>query len=344
MTFLDKTLRAMGAQTARRENARQLAVGGLVGEVGPGPAWVDESRRKSALLHGVLRAALAEVVDVLDDEIPHVVLKGEPLVRTLYGDTSLRSSGDIDLLVLPGDYEEVRRRLMACGYEPRHEEGPRMWAHNQEAMVHAEHGIWVEIHWMLALPAVPHVPLGRVFGSRQAFALSDDLTVDVLAEDWMGIHLALHFHHHTGCVRGLLDMAAWCDRVAPRLEETTFVQKARDCGLGGLVQWPLHTIAILTGDEPPMYVEDVDDPVRAWATVSAWAANDALSRALSGGVRDSLAALMPTVGPMVWVPVEALSMLVVDGDGMVKGEALLRPILHGPHFVGRWWRGLGVRR
>lgn len=335
MSFVEATLQAMGVADAREQNARALALAAIVGDGQPEKDWAVAARRRVALRHALLRAALGQITDVLAGDIPHIVLKGEALAKMLYGDASRRSSTDIDLLVLPGDYEEVRRRLIAIGFVPVQEEGPRKWAYNQEALRHSTHGAIVEIHWMLAFPALPAMSPGPLFDTRQPFELGPGLVVDVLRGDWMGIHLALHFHQHMGFAKGLLDMAAWCDTVAPTLERATFLEMARKLKLQGVVQWPLHTLALLVGERPPMYVDGVDQTVKVWAQVSAWALRDCISRDFDGGVQDSLASLNPTISPAVGVPLRALSMAVVDGAPPAKFGACLRPLLQGPHRMGR---------
>lgn len=337
MTFVERALVAMGARQAREENAWSTVVAPTLSRVGPGSPWVAAARRKVALTHAVMRQALRDILDALGGEIPYLILKGEPLGRELFGDSSHRSSGDIDLLVLPGDYEEVRRRLLALGYVPKNAEGPRMWAHNQEEFRHEVHGASVEIHWILALPAMPAMSPLPLFETRRRFSLDEDLQPYVLRGDWMGIHLALHFQQHSGFAKGLLDMAAWCDQIAPALDRGCFLDKASRLRLQGVVQWPLHTLEILCGERPPMYLEEVDPSVRWWATISADALRDCLSRPYTGGLRDCLAALNPTMGPAVWVSIQSLAMMVVDGTPLQKGVACLRPILDGPHFVGRFF-------
>lgn len=344
MSIVTALLKVMGGEDARRENAEKLAITGLVDTLENAPGWAGEQRRQIALRHAMFRAAMVGLMEVLGGDIRYVLLKGEPLARTLYDDPSLRSSTDLDLLVLPGDYEEVRRRLIDLGYVPKRPEGPRMWAFNQEEFRHGVHGAAVEIHWMLALPALPRMSLLPIFETRQSFALDDDLEVFVLRSDWMGIHLALHFQQHTGFAKGLLDIAAWCDRIACGLERRAFLEKTRRLRLEGLMQWPLHTIERLCGERPPMYVADVDRTVRTWAAISAFALRDCLSRKFTGGVRDSLAALNPTVGPELSVPIHALTMAVVDGGASDKMRSVAKPILDGPHFVGRAMRRWGVMR
>jgi len=78
---------------------------------------------EAALADVRLRCTLQEhftlgVVEALRRrDVPSVVLKGPSLGDRLYGDPSLRPSGDIDLLVAPEDFERALSALAEHGYE-----------------------------------------------------------------------------------------------------------------------------------------------------------------------------------------------------------------------------------
>jgi Uncharacterised nucleotidyltransferase len=64
-----------------------------------------------------LSAELARLIKLFDDqEIQTVSLKGPALRYTLYGDSALRSSSDLDLLVRPQDVLHAKQLLQGTGY------------------------------------------------------------------------------------------------------------------------------------------------------------------------------------------------------------------------------------
>ncbi len=288
------------------------------------------------LTQALLRAALGRLdADFKARQIPYVLLKGQPLQDLLYGPHRVRPTGDIDLLVLPGDVEATQAVLEAQGYRRKRREEPRWWALNQEPWIHPTHHTVVEIHWSLALPSIPSPPPAQIFGRRQSFLLNDRLEVSILDRETLLIHLALHFHHHLGFAKGLVDIAGWCDRQAAGVDEEALLARCRDLGLYGLVQWPLHTLALLCDARPPMWRPDVDPLVRAWARLSCAALRQCLSRERSTAVEDTFMTMMPTITAAPNVTLEALSMLVLDGTG-AKIEGLLRRFFLGPHRLGRF--------
>ncbi len=328
--WVDNTLNAMGLANAdwSRLVAASLASFGA-----------DERARQYAhqlkLTQALLRAALARLdVDLKERQIPYLLLKGQPLQELLFADGQVRSTGDIDLLVLPGDVEATQAILDAQGYRRKREEEPRWWALNQEPWIHPTHQTVVEIHWSLTLPSIPAPPPIEVFGRCQPFSLSDSLQVSILDPETLLIHLALHFHHHHGFAKGLVDVAGWCDRQASTVDHEALLDRCRRLGLYGLVQWPLHTLAHLCDRRPPLWRADADPLVKTWARVSSIALRHCLDREAHTPLEDSMMTMMPQIGPASNVTVEALTMLVLDG-APAKIEGVLRRFFLGPHRIGR---------
>ena len=327
--LVEALLEAFGAEEADPERAAQ---------VGLGPFLEPRLARQVRLSNAVLRMALEAIGEAFGEEVPFLLLKGEPLEELLYGGEYWRGTGDVDLLVLPGDLEEARRRLKGLGYEPVDPEGPRMWSHNQEAFRHREVGVVVEVHWSIAEPRIAQPPVGALFWRAESFVFRDGLEVKVLGSADLLLHMALHFHHHMGFARGLMDLAGWSDQFGEgeALEEA--LERAEELGIRGLLQWPARTIEKLTGERPVFWEEGADPMVRAWAAASATAMRGCLRRRPRGDLEATLVYVMPEVGAAQAVLLQALSMLVVDGAG-AKWEAMWAPILRGPHRVGRWMEG-----
>ena len=94
-----------------------------------------------------------------EHEIPVIPYKGVFLAEQLYGDASLRPTGDIDLIVHPDDVMRAKEILVeAQGYEPDFDfHSPQQEAlylnraHEYE-LVHPESSCRVELHWDVSGP------------------------------------------------------------------------------------------------------------------------------------------------------------------------------------------------
>ena len=325
----EQLLDAFGADSASAELARDYGLDTFCGLSG------GQRRRQVLLTQAVLRGALQGIDATFGDDVPYLLLKGQPLQEILFDGRYLRPTGDVDILVLPGDIGAARRRLKQLGYRPKRDEPPRMWVHNQEPFYHRENGVIVELHWSVAEPQMPQPPIGELFETGVAFELDDNLTVDVLRDDWLFFQLVLHFHHHMGFAKGLLDIAAWCDRFGAECDEQELLDRARQMGMFGMVQWPLHTLEQLTGQRPPLFDDSADRFVRIFARRCAAAMRDCLVAPPGSDLEASLVAIMPTLSPTRGVALRAATMAVVDGGGWEKLRAVMRPIFEGPHFLGR---------
>lgn len=336
LCWTNHVLARMGMAKACPGLLKAYGLGGVVHGVAESPGG-----RRHRLIFAALRGAIAQIDDAIGAEAPWLLLKGQPLEQRLFANQIGRATGDVDLLVLPGDLCLFRRRLRQLGY--RRQAPPRMWAHNQEAWHHEEHRTIVELHWALALPGVPSPPLHRLFADRQAYELGSagagggrrTTTVDVLDDHWLFFHLILHFHHHFGFAKGLLDIAGWCDCVAPTADLGRLEADLRAYRLWGVAQWPLHTIAALTGLRPPLLDEQAGAAPRLLARLSAQAMTKCLARRSPTDLEATAVAAMPRVGTTMGVAIHALSMLAIDGDTTQKARAFCRPWLLGPHRLGR---------
>ena len=110
--------------------------------------------------------------------IRFVALKGPALSQTLYGDLSLRTFADLDLLVLPADVRAARSRLLAGGFRdssPWAEQAlSRGLPPDGELCLQAPDGRpFVDLHWSIFGGfGGPGFPVGRVLaGARSADVL-----------------------------------------------------------------------------------------------------------------------------------------------------------------------------
>ncbi|OOC59297.1 nucleotidyltransferase domain-containing protein [Paenibacillus ihbetae] len=95
------------------------------------------------------------VVSILNVHgINALVLKGPVLSESLYGDVSLRTSKDIDILISIDQLDQARQVMVEHGYEFKEDllsigrEWKWRWHHL--SCTHPERGIEIEIHWRLS--------------------------------------------------------------------------------------------------------------------------------------------------------------------------------------------------
>jgi hypothetical protein len=126
------------------------------------PAAFDQRLRRlyfgSVSLAMFLTEELRRVLRVLaDGGIEALAYKGPALAVHLYGDVSLRTFRDLDLLVRPRDFVAARAALAEAGFRPRAPLTPAQAraaraTECDEGLVHGERGTLVELHWAVAPP------------------------------------------------------------------------------------------------------------------------------------------------------------------------------------------------
>ncbi|MGO4543325.1 nucleotidyltransferase family protein [Paenibacillus sp. 2TAB23] len=88
-----------------------------------------------------------------DNGIRSLFLKGPVIAADLYGDVSLRTSCDLDLLVPIVDLERTENLLLSCGYVKDDYIltvlNDWKWRHHHTSFMHPDKKIKVEVHWRL---------------------------------------------------------------------------------------------------------------------------------------------------------------------------------------------------
>ncbi|QHT59908.1 nucleotidyltransferase family protein [Paenibacillus lycopersici] len=86
------------------------------------------------------------------NRIRWLVLKGPVLAELLYGDISLRTSKDLDIIISHTDIDNVRAALEQAGYVQQDETGSSAFTRLKEhhlTFMHPQKRIQLEIHWRL---------------------------------------------------------------------------------------------------------------------------------------------------------------------------------------------------
>ena len=100
-------------------------------------------------------AELARLTALLEEsEITSIALKGPLLSRYLYGELGARSSGDIDLLVKPGDLLRIRDLLLSRGYRVANtlhwnSDSAYLRSRENEISFGSPSGVSIDVHWRI---------------------------------------------------------------------------------------------------------------------------------------------------------------------------------------------------
>ncbi|MEC0180289.1 nucleotidyltransferase family protein [Paenibacillus peoriae] len=127
-------------------------------------------RNTLRMLH--LQAEAARLTRLLMDHgIRVFILKGPALAQQLYGDVSLRTSKDIDLLITPDDMDEAEHWIREAGYESKSGEarvlGSWKWKDHHTSFLHPQKRVEVELHWRLHPDAGGEPSFDELWDRRQ---------------------------------------------------------------------------------------------------------------------------------------------------------------------------------
>ena len=212
--------------------------------------------RKNAVHNLALSHALLRILETLKQEgIEAVPYKGPVLSGGAYGDVSLRSFKDLDIIVRPQDFERAATTLQGFGYalSDRNPDG-----HFHESFAHAETGIVVELH---------HDVIQRRYSpiALELSALWRNLTPSTLLgqpvatfrpEDML-LLLCLHGSNHAW--QGLTWICDVSEFISahPQLDWELVLQKAAQAGISTIVLLGLGLAHTLLGSPLPEKIKQV---------------------------------------------------------------------------------------
>ena len=215
-------------------------------------AYADNAVRNAAI-----RGELLDVHQILAGvQVPHIVLKGWPLVERLYTDPAQRFMSDQDFLVPAHRAETGHRALRAAGLRPLpvkdewiEKHLPSLWRNDgyqwDGYLYDPLYPRPVELHlrlWELGwrglsvrdLPDVWPLAVTRVVADQPMQVLSDADTV---------VHLAMHFAGHLvereARLNQLLDLARFVAQT-PALDWDLSLRRAEHAGVGRFVYASLY--------------------------------------------------------------------------------------------------------
>jgi hypothetical protein len=144
-----------------------------------------------------------------DNGIPALLLKGPALAKDLYGDTSLRTCKDLDILIPPEHFDPADHLLQSSGFTPD-DASPRIY-NWKKSLHHCSYtnqatGIQVEIHWKLQPGSWPE-PTFEELWSRKQDCFHQDHPVYRPGNEDLLLYLSLHGARHSWFrLRWLLDI------------------------------------------------------------------------------------------------------------------------------------------
>lgn len=132
--------------------------------------------------------------------LPLLFLKGPILAKELYGDLSLRTCADIDLLVPIERIEQAEQLMLLQGYEKDEYIESVMddwkWRHHHFTYFHKQHRTKVEVHWRLhpAPSTEPHFT--ELWERRRESQWSSQISFPYLGEKDLFYFLSTHGARH----------------------------------------------------------------------------------------------------------------------------------------------------
>lgn len=127
-----------------------------------------------------------------DHEIKIMPFKGPTLATKVYQNIALRQFYDLDLLILPQDFQRVKALLMSQGYQSRYQldarqEARRLITNYECEFIHEKLHISVDLHWQFAPPcfnflfhlenALARSEISAIAGTKIPVLKADDLLI-----------------------------------------------------------------------------------------------------------------------------------------------------------------------
>lgn len=168
--------------------------------------------------------------------IPVIVLKGMHLASLVYANLSLRTMGDLDLLVPLADVFRAAKILQTLGYQSPRDlstlELEFAMAHHLPDMV-KDNRFHVELHAHLTLPYIAYAVDTQVWWDNAVTVQIAGVTVKVLDPADLLLHLGIHIsyqHQLKTDLRHYYDLAVVLQFLGDKLDWAEVVARARSRG------------------------------------------------------------------------------------------------------------------
>lgn len=200
-----------------------------------------------AQLTGVLEALRAAGAPVIG-------LKGAHLAEIVYGNLTLRSMGDVDLLVRREDLPRVEQVLTGLGYHPQEIRSARDYSVHRHLLPFVRAGAFpIEIHRTIDESGQFEIDVEGLWGRARAARIAGVEALVLSPEDLL-LHLCLHTAFQHGFrvpLRQICDLAETVQRYGPELDWRGLVRTAETSGLGKVCYYALAVAESLLGAAIP---------------------------------------------------------------------------------------------
>lgn len=216
--------------------------------------FLDAYRRKTiAINSATLSATLHAAAGLREEKVDFVLFKGPLQQKELYGDYYAKPSGDVDILVHPGDFASARACLMRHGYGVERRANSLWWSHflGEQHMVRdgGAAGV-IDLHHRLQQPGMPRPRDSALFMARAAtidlagtaLPFLDPADTVLLS----AISIAKAFFNREPCASHVCDLHAGLRRMDTAGRQA-LVQRAQDEGLHGTLMLGVRTCWSLLG-------------------------------------------------------------------------------------------------
>lgn len=166
---------------------------------------LNQAQRQASLRDMQLIAALAQVDKLFRPQaVEFMALKGPALSQLLFGAPFVRHSGDLDILVRPGEVARAEQLLLAEGYTPTLHKPPLTAMQLKRYMQYRHHfvylqpgtGMQVELHWAIREPYIHQPAADEYFARAQSLTLAGGLRLETLSSEDALLHAILHGASH----------------------------------------------------------------------------------------------------------------------------------------------------
>jgi hypothetical protein len=165
-------------------------------------------------------------------------LKGPVIAKDLYGDISLRTSRDLDILIPLKDVEKAESLLINYGYK-RKEVATPFWKlrNHHVTYLHPYKGIIIEIHWRLHPQSINEPSFDDLWERRRVSSISS-YSLHYLGNEDLFFYLVAHGARHGWFrLRWLLDINQILNKKNYIESDGNTINKFVDLHLGGKINY-----------------------------------------------------------------------------------------------------------
>lgn len=130
-----------------------------------------------------------------ENPIRHLFLKGPVIAFDIYGEISLRTSKDLDILVQKTDLNRVEELLLSYGYEREELQDIVGKSRHHITFFHPQKKIEIEIHWRLNPPPLKEPSFNELWNRKRVSTLTK-YQIYFLGEEDLFLFLIAHGSRH----------------------------------------------------------------------------------------------------------------------------------------------------